>query len=96
MSNSMSTTERKIEKTKDQEVDILFRKVEVMTVPGITTGKVRLLRVYQIKGGREDLPKGMSKERGHIDQGKESLRKAGSLARWVVKEGYERKKREYI
>ena len=46
MSNCMSTTERKIEKTKDQEVDILFRKVEVMTVPGITTGKVRLLRVY--------------------------------------------------
>ena len=39
----MSTTERKSEKTKDQEVDILFRK-EVMTVP--ETRKVRLLKVY--------------------------------------------------
>ena len=96
MSNCMSTTERKIKKTKDQEVDILFRKVEVMTVQGITTGKVRLLRVYQIKGGRDDLPKGMGKERGQVVQGKESLRKAGSLERWVVKEGYDRKKCEYI
>lgn len=59
----MSTTERKSEKTKDQEVDILFRK-EVMTVP--ETRKVRLLKVYQIKGGRDDLPKGMGKERGHV------------------------------
>ena len=40
--------------------------------------------------------KGMGKERGHVVQGKESLREAGSLERWVVKERYDRKKCEYI
>lgn len=46
MINHMSTTERKIKKKNDQEVVTLFRKVEVMTVWGTATGKVRLLRVY--------------------------------------------------
>lgn len=58
----MSTTEGKLQKEGDGEVVVLLRKVEVTIIFETATGKVRLLRIYQIEAGKDHLQEVMRKE----------------------------------